>query len=79
MEMRWRPIETAPKDKINILVFCKESKRELTSVARWDRNLRGSGFYGEFGWMRLGYQNIAAEAISPPPTHWMPLPDAPNE
>lgn len=75
--MEWRAIETAPKDGTNILVCRTEFDEPLMAVARWDENMHGSGYYDEFGWMRVGYQGLATDAVTPPPSHWMPLPAPP--
>lgn len=62
--MNWQPIETAPKDGTNILVF---GYGDMT-VVHWNIyglywNLSESGAYAENGeWQ---------------PTHWMPLPPPP--
>lgn len=62
-EDQWQPIETAPKDGTEILVF----DAGAIFISLWftdpDR--------GEQGWWDNGI-------VEPPPTHWMPLPDPPK-
>jgi hypothetical protein len=74
----WKPIETAPRDGTEILTVRLEHGRPMMQVGRWDKNFCGSGWYKEFGWMIPGYQGLAHDAISPPPTLWMSLPAAPD-
>lgn len=75
----WKTIETAPKDGSTILVF---GEGEI-SVAFWE-NPAGYGF-----WRCIGYGILACEENGVPygrppslihqnPTHWMPLPEQPN-
>jgi hypothetical protein len=61
--MEWQPIETAPKDGTDILVFCK-IRRVLRGF--WDE-ARG-GQWSEWP----GRQAIEF------PTHWQPLPEPPK-
>ena len=67
---RWQPIDTAPKDGTEILAgaFCKEYDHQF--VASYDEGVD----YKKFPW-------IGAEGIRDHrdfPTHWMPLPAAPQ-
>lgn len=57
--MNWQPIETAPKDGSQILLY-----RPFIMFV---------GFFGGSQWC---YN--APAIMRPPPTHWMPLPDAPE-
>jgi hypothetical protein len=74
---KWQPISTAPKDGTDILVAVYEYGKWRTCVARWDENFRGSGLYGEHGWMIPTYQGLAHEAVSPKPAKWTRLPTLP--
>ena len=60
--MEWKPIETAPKDGTEILVWDK-----------WDRT---AAYWSEVDkiWRVAG----ALEDDLATPTHWMPLPDPPT-
>lgn len=70
--MTWQPIETAPKDGQEVLLYGKhgwpaddESENETGIVV---------GYYGLDKWVTKTdnpYQDVVY------PTHWMPLPDAP--
>jgi Protein of unknown function (DUF551) len=63
--MEWKPIETGPKDGSEVLVY----GRGNYTVAYWDRGEWRD--VGEIGWAGMyGDGNQ--------PTHWMPLPKAPN-
>ena len=61
----WRPIETAPKDGTMILIGkrYKMGDRHVTAGCGHD-----CGWYGE-----------DAEPIGFTPTHWMPIPELPDE
>jgi len=61
--MEWQPIETAPRDKKAVLVYCPDIKCIFC-------------VYLEDGlWFIFGNRGI----LQPKPTHWMPLPEAPNK
>ena len=57
----WQPIETAPRNGVNVLVWDSES--ELILVAAYIRE-------GNFWAVEMSDQDAY-------PTHWMPLPAAP--
>ena len=66
-ERDWQPIETAPKDGTNVLLW-------------WPFWCKGRPTIGYFGFH--GIQQWAApeclEGDGDPPTHWMPLPAGPG-
>lgn len=64
----WQPIETAPKDGTDILVF----------RPRFDGNYIPQ--VGQDWWMRASYTGDcwAKSRADCQPTHWMPLPPAPT-
>ena len=71
----WQPIETAPKDGTDVLVYQRYLK-----VEKWT-NKKEYGFYIEVGcWERDTWR---IRAFTPQyggnPTHWMPLPEPPKE
>lgn len=63
--MRWRPIDTAPKDGTDILIFAWGNSQivvsydESNAMHPW-RTLDGIGYHKDS------------------PTHWMPLPEPPK-
>ena len=65
---KWRPIETAPKDRTEVLLF---NANEEPSVY--------AGFYepdgGYWSYSESLIQDIVGES---PATHWMPLPELPE-
>ncbi len=68
--MRWQPIDTYDKDKHGNCVLVYD---RIPVTARYDT--------GENRWMMGGKFLDAPDyfvAIRVRPTHWMPLPDAPN-
>lgn len=62
--MEWQPIETEPKDSKARLVFCPENK--CIFCVSFDARDGTWLYFGGGG--TLFYE----------PTHWMPLPGAPN-
>jgi len=67
---QWQPIETAPRNGASILVRCVGAVESFVVVA-WDK--KGSK------WVRSW--TLANDNVQQPkhPTHWMPLPEAPEE
>lgn len=67
----WQPIETAPKDGTEILLFelqCYDEPYIATGIwHRWDGGER---------WLPAVYGGARTDYFDP--THWMPLPDAPE-
>lgn len=67
--MKWQPIETAPMDGRQILVYLGDEKNgyfsnERVQTAMFLPNVKSIGNHFSFD--------------MPKPTHWMPVPDAPN-
>lgn len=65
MGMDWQPIETAPKDGTGILGW--------PIVGRYNEDMPAP-----IAWDDEQWRMIAAEGETAEPTHWMPLPFAPN-
>ncbi len=61
----WQPIETAPRDGTEVLTFGKHG----TSVLFWD---------DEYAAEKCWREKSAWLALRDEPTHWMPLPPAPE-
>lgn len=62
----WQPIETAPKDGTRILMFHPRDDGDVNIRMAWwvvDR-------FGGHGWSFPSWSG---------PTHWMPLPEPPND
>ena len=76
----WRPIETAPKEGTEILLFTSHMRDDFcdafdaVQIGYWDKGNIGPGvhpvFHREPGWH---LQKIGI------PTHWQPLPSAPSQ
>lgn len=66
-QREWQPIETAPKDQRWLLFG--GPKGRVPYVGRW------------FVWAGLNAENgfWQSHCIEVKPTHWMPLPDPPQE
>lgn len=69
--MNWLPIETAPKDETEILLYGR---------LHGDEHMR-SGFWGsepdDGNWYDHEAASHSLPALGFAPTHWMPLPEAP--
>lgn len=68
---KWQPIETAPKDGTRVVLFMDDEAIEGWFVS-------GSRFSG---WRIVAMPSHGCGCCSytdPEPTHWMPLPDAPE-
>ena len=63
--LRWRPIDTAPRDGVRVLVY-RDGYAESVAVA-WFNSTGG----GDACWVPVN------GSVWPEATHWMPLPDAP--
>ena len=63
-ENEWQPIETAPKDKSNVVLL----RQQCGSVA--NGYFLAEAYAGNGAWIW--------PYIHKTPTHWMPLPKAPN-
>jgi hypothetical protein len=66
--MEWQPIETAPKDGTDILMYGEDVG--IAAGCYYTREEAGC-FAGWFGTCADGRVNVN-------PTHWMPLPPAPS-
>lgn len=64
---KWQQIDTAPKDGTLILLWCEKATEP--SLARFDNGYWRNNHYGE----REMYWHFSN------PTHWMPLPPAPEK
>lgn len=62
----WQPIETAPKDGTHFYSYFQDVEEV---VCPYDITYWGKLSYGN-GWITMGGESF--------PSHWMPLPDAPN-
>lgn len=73
----WQPIETAPRDGKWILAV---KKNFIPAVARWDKS-RGSFEFMEPDYYAEEEHYLAYLDQTDPwdPTHWMPLPEPPND
>ena len=69
--MKWQSIETAPKDGNYVLVFCPVGPNSI-EIAHWSA-ADDIVYTDDDGWYR-----DTMSALSSEPSHWMPLPDAPD-
>ena len=71
----WLPIETAPKDGTAIMVSCP--RLGVCGPAHWDTNQHARNprpYWTHWGERIWGTRWVREDQ----PTHWMPLPEAPN-
>jgi hypothetical protein len=79
--MTWQPIETAPRDGTDVLLYVPRPSRypeliypPIQCVGHWRDDLAD-------GWWRLSYvegYEYDTELNNYHPTHWQPLPTAPE-
>ena len=77
--MKWQSIETAPKDRTPILAW----NGKFVSEALWETDADDDG---HVGWCYSTFYNLECYGNynnsydkDSQPTHWMPLPDKPEE
>lgn len=71
--MNWQPIETAPRDGTAVLGYWSRP-HGLADIPSDESNY-GITAYLNFEWVSADDD----EVFYSPPTHWMPLPEPPNE
>ena len=71
----WRPIETAPKDRV-ILVYGCEFRRHIIGRGYWFQGVPGDGE----GWITSSFYTQPKDDMRGnfTPTHWTPLPPLPE-
>lgn len=80
----WQPIETAPKDGTEVLVFVDCATVPIIRLASWDdgeewEEYGATSREDATGWW--SYENsVSAEKLegAVEPTHWMPAPEPPE-
>lgn len=73
--MNWQPIDTAPKDGTDILLFYPSFVRgvQLGHYDVYETLRHGKSTYRSEGW-NIGSMISLPGMEKPEPTHWMPLP-----
>lgn len=89
MKPKWLPIESAPKDGTNILVYTEIATQPVVHIA-WYRSEAEYEESGKFcfsdfcleeweGWWSYTRSSVSQRKLDDfPPTHWMPLPQPPQ-
>lgn len=67
----WMPIETAPKDGTEFLAWWPHLERQ--AVTYWAKSTRWGA-----NWFAYVCKSSAPRNMSAKPSHWMPLPPAPQ-
>lgn len=75
--MKWQPIETAPKDGEILLIWIGDVDFGYCRNGKWFVINNGDYLYGGHG--RDYACGVHDSFVYRPPTHWMPLPEAPKE
>jgi len=77
---QWQPIETAPKNGTQIIVY----DGEFVFPSMWKEPCEFRDYGEEGGWCEASYElgGMLYEGVDVckfPPTHWMPLPPSPSD
>jgi len=75
MTDKWRPIETAPEG-VPVLVACKIAKYDWAGKGEIEGGVCKAQ-KGTYGWFATDTCYYSVDPINP--THWMPLPEPPEE
>ena len=76
---KWQPIETAPKDGRQLLMFCDDyDPAVFVASFGWTDLPKNHADYWE-GWIFAEEILASHTETEPEPTHWMPLPAPPAE
>lgn len=70
----WQPIETAPKDGTDILVYQTDVSEPSMTVCAFDEDWSNDGW-----WTCCDGKNADIPLRGPEPTHWQPLPSPPKD
>jgi hypothetical protein len=88
--MEWRPIESAPKDGTDVLVYKDVATVPVVHIAwyrseeEWNESGQHCGFCDSLeewlGWWSYTRNSVTQERLEgyAEPTHWMPLPAPPE-
>ena len=76
-ELKWQPIETAPKDGTEIIVMYVNIATQIVHAACW---IEDEYDPSETGWWSNDWNEIGSVIMKGAyaPTHWMPLPKRPE-
>ena len=77
--MDWKPIETAPKDRTEVLITCA-GKGMIVCIGRWvspDARLEHEP-PDEAWWLICRHDHGKSYSSGMRPTHWMPIPTPPD-
>ena len=67
----WRPIETAPHDGTDVLVW----NGDVRTISMWGK----VSHVPTYGWLDMVWADIEdADLLDPQPSYWMPLPEPPK-
>ena len=79
--MNWQPIETAPKDGTEIIAMYKHIETQIVHNAFYMTSNDFEEKESEYiGWWSYDKSEVSRVMLNDwmTPTHWMPLPDAPE-
>jgi hypothetical protein len=73
---KWHPIETAPRDRTEIILYFKSEQTMVLAYWREAFKSDPEGYQDDSWWSDKGYSGLCDDGSKP--THWMPLPEAPD-
>lgn len=72
----WQPIETAPKDGTELLLY--ERRERLIDDDFIEVDYVFTGWWNKESYINACWECLEYDAFSHNPTHWMPLPKPPS-
>lgn len=82
--MKWRPIETAPKDGTAVLLGGRWKPFDILKGGEWHQQIFRWGSYSsandaESEWWSDAHIGVRSDHWNVEWTHWMPLPEPPED
>ena len=75
--MKWEPIETAPRDRVKMLLYFPRIGIVTGHRGKPERRWNGTSVIEVDTWLVSYWINYDFPRTNPP-THWMPLPEPPT-
>ena len=77
-EIKWQPIETAPRDGTSILIYLPQSTRQNVREASWAMIYEDAPIEHCYWMTPVGPTGRGYTILETGVTHWMPMPPPPE-